>query len=143
MKSSYLNKYDRQSNDIGTKMSAIHKFIFNFNTYLGPKFNIFNVICRKLQFLAAILDFVPQKKMLNTYNLAYIRFGFSTSKLTRNSKKTLYIMKNKVLWPLAWTILATATGRRNDEMKRLVVWQIHYSFRNVQVILLASTQNTE
>ena len=104
MKSSYLNKYDRQSNDIGTKMSAIHKFIFNFNTYLGSKFNIFNVIYRKLQFLAAILDFVPQKKMLNTYNLAYIRFGFSTSKLTRNSEKTLYIMKNKVLWPLAWTI---------------------------------------
>ena len=103
MKSSYLNKYDRQSNDIGTKISAIHKFIFDFNTYLGSKFNIFSIICRKLQFLEAILDFVPQKKMLNTYSLAYIRFGFSTSKQTRNSKKTLYIMKNKVLWPLAWT----------------------------------------
>jgi len=34
-------------------------------------------------FLLAILDFMPQKKTLNTYNLAYIGFEISTLKLTR------------------------------------------------------------
>ena len=49
---------------------------------------------------------------------------------------------------LIWSLLSlyeqlAARGRHNDEMIRLEVWHLPYSFRNVLGRLLASAQNTE
>ena len=44
---------------------------------------------------------------------------------------------------LSQLIQPAAKGRRNDEMIRLGVWHIPYSFRDVQGLLLASAHNTE
>ena len=44
---------------------------------------------------------------------------------------------------LSHHIKPAARGRRNGEIIRLGVWHIHYSFRDVQGLLLASVHNTE
>jgi len=74
MKRPYLGNY---SDGRDTKITAIPNFIFMFYTYEGFKCNILMILTKKIIFLSAILDFMPQKKMLNTYNLAYVGFGLS------------------------------------------------------------------
>ena len=47
-----------------------------------------------------------------------------------------HLKLSQLIWP-------AARGRRNDEMIRLGVWHIPYSFRDVEGLLLASAQNTK
>jgi hypothetical protein len=47
-------------------------------------------------FWAAILDFGNLQKMLNRYNLALNRFGFSSQNPIGINQKTNFIIQNKV-----------------------------------------------
>ena len=51
---------------------------------------------RNLVVFSGHFGFFALEKMLSPYNLAYIRFGFSTSKLTRNSKRNYILWKTRL-----------------------------------------------
>ena len=53
----YLKNRNGYRHVLGTKISAIPKFIFNFNIFMGIKINAFRFIKEKTHFWADILDF--------------------------------------------------------------------------------------
>ena len=53
----YLKNRNRYRHVLGTKLSGMPNFIFNFNTYMGLKINAFWVIKEKPCFWTDILDF--------------------------------------------------------------------------------------
>jgi len=55
------------------------------------------------------LDFGVLTKKLKSASLALIRFGFSTPKSTRNSKKKLLDIKNEVQCVISGTMNSSAT----------------------------------
>ena len=48
---------NRYRHVLGTKITGMPNFIFNFNTFMGLKINAFEVIKEKTYFGADILDF--------------------------------------------------------------------------------------
>ena len=60
-----------------------------------------------------------------------------------NTKPKAFVCLDDTDLKLSQLIWAAVRGRRNDEMIRLWVWYIPYSFRDVQGLLLASAWNTE
>ena len=53
----YLKTHNGYRDVLGSKMSAIPNFIFNFNIFMGLKIKAFRVIKEKTHFWADILDF--------------------------------------------------------------------------------------
>ena len=53
----YLKNRNGYRHVLGTKISVMPKFIFNFNIFMGLKINAFLFIKEKPHFWAAILDF--------------------------------------------------------------------------------------
>ena len=53
----YLKNCNRYRHKLGTKISKMTNFIFNFNMFMGLKINAFRVIKEKTCFQTDILDF--------------------------------------------------------------------------------------
>ena len=53
----YLKNRNRYRHALGTEISAIPNFIFNFNTFMGLRINAFRVKQEKTNFWVDILNF--------------------------------------------------------------------------------------
>ena len=67
--------------------------------------------------------------MLKVYNLALIEFGIGMVELCKNRHKTLYMSKNKVKCPLAWTTSRGST---------FYIFKLYRSIFHKQIILLST-----